>query len=43
MTVKSMSKRLVAAGLLGMTAAQSVWAALPTPVAPNNSEEAALK
>ena len=40
MTVKSMSKRLVAAGLLGMTAAQSVWAALPTPVAPSTAPAA---
>ena len=40
MTVKSMSKRLAAAGLLGMTAAQSVWAALPTPVAPSTAPAA---
>jgi integrating conjugative element membrane protein (TIGR03745 family) len=40
MTVKSMSKRLVAAGLLVMTAAQSVWAALPTPVAPSTAPAA---
>jgi len=40
MTVKSMSKRLAAAGLLGMTAAQSVWGALPTPVAPSTAPAA---
>ena len=40
MTVKSMSKRLAVAGLLGMTAAQSVWAALPTPVAPSTAPAA---
>ena len=40
MTVKSVSKRLAAAGLLGMTAAQSVWAALPTPVAPSTAPAA---
>jgi len=40
MTVKSMSKRLAAAGLLGMAAAQSVWAALPTPVAPSTAPAA---
>ena len=40
MTVKSMSKRLAAAGLLGMTVAQWVWAALPTPVAPSTAPAA---
>ena len=40
MTVKSMSKRLAATGLPGMTAAQSVWAALPTPVAPSTAPAA---
>jgi len=40
MTVKSMSKGLAAAVLLGMTAAQSVWAALPTPVAPSTAPAA---
>ena len=40
MTVNSVTKKVAAVGLLGMTAAQSLWAALPTPVAPSTAPAA---
>jgi integrating conjugative element membrane protein (TIGR03745 family) len=40
MTVNSITKKVAAVGLLGMTAAQSLWAALPTPVAPSTAPAA---
>ena len=40
MTVKSIKKTAAAVGLLGMTAVQSLWAALPTPVAPSTAPAA---
>ena len=40
MTMKHLKKMTAAVGLLGMTAAQSLWAALPTPVAPSTAPAA---
>ena len=40
MLVKRMNKVAALVGLLGMTAYQSVWAALPTPVAPSTAPAA---
>ncbi|MCP5417428.1 MAG: TIGR03745 family integrating conjugative element membrane protein [Chromatiaceae bacterium] len=40
MTMKHIKKQMAAMGLLGMTAAQSLWAALPTPVAPSTAPAA---
>ena len=38
--MKGIKKKVAAVGLLGMTAVQAVWAALPTPVAPSTSPAA---
>ncbi len=40
MVVKSVRKVAAAIGLLAMSAGQSVWAALPTPVAPSTAPAA---
>ena len=40
MTMKHIKKKVAAIGLLGMTVAQSLWAALPTPVAPSTAPAA---
>ena len=40
MTFRTMRKAAVLTGLLGMTVYQSVWAALPTPVAPSTAPAA---
>ena len=40
MVVKSVKKVAAAIGLLAMSAGQSVWAALPTPVAPSTAPAA---
>ncbi|MCP4968694.1 MAG: TIGR03745 family integrating conjugative element membrane protein [bacterium] len=40
MVVKSVKKVVAAIGLLAMLAGQSVWAALPTPVAPSTAPAA---
>ena len=40
MVVKRMNKVAALVGLLGITAYQSVWAALPTPVAPSTAPAA---
>ena len=40
MVVKSVRKVAVAIGLLAVSAGQSVWAALPTPVAPSTAPAA---
>ena len=40
MLVKSVKKMAAATGLLAMSAGQSVWAALPTPVAPSTAPAA---
>ena len=40
MVVKSVRKMVAAIGLLAMSAGQSVWAALPTPVAPSTAPAA---
>jgi len=40
MRLKGIKRKVAAIGLLGMTAAQSVWAALPTPVAPSTAPAA---
>ena len=40
MTMQSIKKKLAAVGLLGVTTVQSVWAALPTPVAPSTAPAA---
>jgi integrating conjugative element membrane protein (TIGR03745 family) len=40
MVVKSVKKVVVAIGLLAMSAGQSLWAALPTPVAPSTAPAA---
>ena len=40
MTIKKIKKQMAATGLFGMTAAQSLWAALPTPVAPSTAPAA---
>ena len=38
--MKSIKKKVAAVGLLGMTTVQSLWAALPVPVAPSNAPAA---
>ena len=40
MVVKSLRKMVAAIGLLSMSTGQSVWAALPTPVAPSTAPAA---
>jgi integrating conjugative element membrane protein (TIGR03745 family) len=40
MTVKGVSKKFAAVWLVGFTAMPSVWAALPTPVAPSTAPAA---
>ena len=40
MTLKGVSKKLAAVWLVGFTAMPSVWAALPTPVAPSTAPAA---
>ena len=40
MAFKRLSKMAALTGLMGMTAFQSVWAALPTPVAPSTAPAA---
>ena len=40
MVVKTVKKMAAAIGLLAMSAGQSVWAALPTPVAPSTAPAA---
>ncbi len=40
MVVKSVKNVAAASGLLAMSAGQSVWAALPTPVAPSTAPAA---
>ena len=40
MRLKGIKRKVAAIGLLGMTAVPSVWAALPTPVAPSTAPAA---
>ena len=40
MRMKGIKRKVAAIGLLGMTAVPSVWAALPTPVAPSTAPAA---